>query len=90
MKSRPTEHTRRGRKSGVRSTYHEREKETPSDEGQELLEDKDIWGNETTLLGVIHESRKRGRINEDGSFTGMSQQTGFSERGREESCWESG
>ena len=39
-----------------------------SEEGQEILEDKDIWGNQTALLGVIHESRKRGRISEDGSF----------------------
>ena len=39
-----------------------------SEEGQDLLEDKDIWGNKTTLIGVIHESRKRGRINEDGSL----------------------
>jgi len=39
-----------------------------SEEGQELLEDKDNWGNETALRGVIHESRKRERINEDGSF----------------------
>ena len=39
-----------------------------SEEGQEILEDRDIWENETTLRGVIHESRKRERINEDGSF----------------------
>jgi hypothetical protein len=45
-----------------------------SEEGQELLEDREIWGNETTLPGVIHESRKRERINEDGSF--MTHQKG--------------
>ncbi len=37
-------------------------------EGQELLEDKDIWGNGTALHGVIYESRKRERSNEDGLF----------------------
>jgi hypothetical protein len=39
-----------------------------SEEGQEILEDRDIWGNETTLHGTIHESRKRERVNEDGLF----------------------
>jgi hypothetical protein len=39
-----------------------------SAEGQDLLEDKNIWGNETTLGGVIFESRKRERVNEDGLF----------------------
>ncbi len=39
-----------------------------SAEGQELLEDKDIWGNETALQGAIHESRKRERSHEDGLF----------------------
>jgi hypothetical protein len=33
-----------------------------SEEGQELLQDKDIWGNKTVLLEIIHESRKRERI----------------------------
>ncbi len=39
-----------------------------SAEGQELLEDKEIWGNETALRGVIHDSRKRERSNENGLF----------------------
>jgi hypothetical protein len=39
-----------------------------SAEGQEFLEDKEIWGNETALRGVIHDSRKRERSKEDGSF----------------------
>jgi hypothetical protein len=39
-----------------------------SGEGQELLEDKEIWGNETVLRGTIHDSRKRERSNEDGVF----------------------
>jgi len=39
-----------------------------SEEGQELLEDKEIWTNQTALRGVIHESRTRERINEDGLF----------------------
>jgi hypothetical protein len=39
-----------------------------SAEGQEVLEDKEIWGNETTLRGTIHDSRERERSNEDGSF----------------------
>jgi hypothetical protein len=39
-----------------------------SAEGQELLEDKDIWENETALHGRIYESRKRERSNEDGLF----------------------
>ncbi len=43
-------------------------------EGQELLEDKEIWGNETVLRGSIHDSRKRERSKEDGSF--MSHQKG--------------
>jgi hypothetical protein len=37
-------------------------------EGQELLEDKDKWGDTTSLLSACHESRKRERINEDGLF----------------------
>jgi hypothetical protein len=39
-----------------------------SAEGQELLEDKEIWGNETALHGAIYESRKRERSSEDGLF----------------------
>jgi hypothetical protein len=39
-----------------------------SAEGQEFLEDKEIWGNETTLHGSVYESRKRERSNEDGLF----------------------
>ena len=39
-----------------------------SEEGQEILEDRDIWTNETTLRGVIYESRKRERSNDDGVF----------------------
>jgi hypothetical protein len=37
-------------------------------EGQEILEDKEIWWNETVLRGAIHDSRKRERSKEDGSF----------------------
>jgi hypothetical protein len=39
-----------------------------SAEGQELLEDKEIWANETALHGAVYESRKRERSNEDGLF----------------------
>ncbi len=39
-----------------------------SAEGQELLEDKELWGNETALRGVIHDSRKRERSNVEGMF----------------------
>jgi hypothetical protein len=39
-----------------------------SAEGQELLEDKELWGNVTALRGVIHDSRKRERSNVDGVF----------------------
>jgi hypothetical protein len=39
-----------------------------SAEGQELLEDKEIWGNETVLHVTVCESRKRERSNEDGLF----------------------
>ena len=39
-----------------------------SEEVQEILEDRDIWENETTPRGVIHDSRKRETVNEDGSF----------------------
>jgi hypothetical protein len=50
------------------------------------------------LLGVIHESRKRGRMNEDGSFihhqkgpiTSTFASDWFLRRGREENCWENG
>jgi hypothetical protein len=42
--------------------------------GQELLEDKEIWGNETVLHGVIYDSRKRERSNEDSLF--MTHQKG--------------
>ena len=45
-----------------------------SAEGQELLNDKEIWGNETDLHGAIYDSRKRERSNEDGLF--MSHQKG--------------
>jgi hypothetical protein len=34
-----------------------------SEEGQAILEDGDIWENETTLRGAILESRKRKRTN---------------------------
>lgn len=39
-----------------------------SGEGRDLLEDKERWGNQTSFLSECHESRKRERINEDGSF----------------------
>ena len=39
-----------------------------SEEGRDLLEDKERWGNQTSFLSEYHESRKRERINEDGSF----------------------
>ena len=39
-----------------------------SAEGQDLLEDKEIWGNETALRGAIYDSRKRERSNKDGLF----------------------
>jgi hypothetical protein len=45
-----------------------RGKDNISAEGQELLEDKELWGNETALRGVIHDSRKRARSNVDGVF----------------------
>jgi hypothetical protein len=67
-----------------------------STEGQELLEDKEIWGNEPSLHGAVYESRKRERSNEDGLF--MSHQedqshphslsTGYSGKDRDERCWE--
>jgi hypothetical protein len=37
-----------------------------SEEGQEILEERDNWTNETTLRGVIHESRTWERNNDDG------------------------
>ncbi len=69
-----------------------------SAEGQELLEDKEIWGNETALHGAVYESRKRERSNEDGLFMHTKKDqshphslpTGSSERDRDESCWENG
>jgi ribonuclease HI len=51
-----------------------RGKRNISAEGQELLEDKEIWGNETALHGAVYESRKRERSNEDGLF--MTHQKG--------------
>jgi hypothetical protein len=45
-----------------------------SAEGQELLEDKEIWGNETDLHGVVCDTRKRERSKEDGLF--MTHQKG--------------
>ena len=39
-----------------------------SEEGQELLEDKDKWRDKASLSKACYESRKRERINEDGSF----------------------
>jgi hypothetical protein len=39
-----------------------------SEEGQEIMKDRDIWTNETTLRGVIHESRTRERSHDDGVF----------------------
>ncbi len=63
-----------------------------SAEGQELLEDKAIWGHETALRGTIYDSRKRERSNEDGLFTRKDQshplslQTGSSGKDRDESC----
>jgi hypothetical protein len=41
-------------------------------EGRDLLEDKELWGNETDLRGVIHDSRKRERSNEDDVFMPQS------------------
>jgi hypothetical protein len=50
-----------------RKEYMPREgKGNISTEGQELLEDKEIWGNETALHGSVYKSRKRERSNEDG------------------------
>ncbi len=37
-------------------------------EGQELLGDKELWGNETALREVIHDSRKRERSSVDDMF----------------------
>jgi len=45
-----------------------------SAEGQEVLVDKDVWGNGTSLQEAIYESRKRERSNEDGLF--MTHQKG--------------
>jgi hypothetical protein len=45
-----------------------------SQEGQELLEDKDKWWDKTSLLKEFYESRKRERINQDDSF--MTHQKG--------------
>jgi len=39
-----------------------------SEEGQDLLDDKEIWANHIALREVIHDSRKRERSNEDGLF----------------------
>ncbi len=48
--------------------HTEKRKEGISEEGQEILDDRDIWTNETTLRGVIYESRNRERSNDDGVF----------------------
>jgi hypothetical protein len=44
--------------------HTEKRKEGISEEGQEILDDRDIWTNETTLRGVIYESRNRERTNQ--------------------------
>ena len=41
---------------------------SPQQDAKELLEDKDKWWDKTSLLKECYESRKRERINEDGSF----------------------
>jgi hypothetical protein len=40
-------------------------KEDTSEEGQAVLDDKEIWTNRIALREVIHDSRKRERSNED-------------------------
>ena len=57
-----------------RTHAEERKRKYFSAEGQGLLEDKELWGNETALRGAIHDSRKRERSNEDDVF--MSHQRG--------------
>jgi hypothetical protein len=60
---------RKERKSGVRNTFHGKEKGTSrKKEGQEQLEDKDKWGDKTSILKEDHESRKRERINKNRFF----------------------
>jgi len=69
-----------------------------SEEGQELLEDKEIWESHSALCEVIHTSRKRERSDEDGLF--MLHQKGpitatfttdwFLRGGRDGSGWENG
>ena len=39
-----------------------------SEEGRDLLEDKENWGDQFSFQSKCHESRKRERVNEDGSF----------------------
>jgi hypothetical protein len=69
-----------------------------SAEGQELLEDKDTWGNETVLHGVIYESGNGKdptttvyscHTRKDQSHP-HSLTTGSSGRDRDENCWENG
>jgi hypothetical protein len=59
---------REGSGEVTKGAHVEKGKGNISVEGQELLEDKNIWGNETTLRGAIYESRKRERVNEDDLF----------------------
>jgi hypothetical protein len=61
-------HIREGDGKVTQGTHTEKRKGGISEEGQEILEDRDIWTNETTLRGVIHASRKRERDNDDGVF----------------------
>ena len=54
----------------AKGAHVEKNKGNISAEEQELLEDKEIWENETALHGAVYESRKRKSLgsNEDGLF----------------------
>ncbi len=69
-----------------------KDKENISAEGQELLEDKEIWGNETALHGSVYESRNE-KVPTRTVYSYHTKKdshphslpTGFSERDRDES-----
>jgi len=48
-----------------------------SEEGQILLDDKDRWKDNPTLLREYNESRKRERTNEDGTRENIHTHTSF-------------
>ena len=52
----------------VQGTYCTKGKDTITDEGLLLLDDMEMWLEKQNLMWACHNSRKKDRMNEDGSF----------------------